>query len=136
MDVETISKMNCDMFEYWCYKIHRIALTLYTLASIQSASSADFDVFDEILEPLKTQYFASIDILTTMGCNIKEFVNTSDFVDSSKVSNSTFYNVTIETLENLPKTALFTESILKQLVLELKTKYEQDFTILQKTITM
>ena len=36
MDVKTIHNMNCDMFEYWCYKIHRIALTLYTLASIQS----------------------------------------------------------------------------------------------------
>jgi len=123
MDVETIRKMNCDMFEYWCYKVHLLSYTLYTLASIQSESSTDFDVFDEILEPLKKQYFASIDILTTMGCNIKEFVNTSDFLDPFKVCNSTFYDATIQTFENFPQTALVNESILKQLVLELKTKF-------------
>lgn len=118
--------MQSDSFENWCSGILYLSYTLYTLASLQDNSSVNSEVFDYILGPLKDNYFLAVDILTTMGCNI------SDFLDSTEVSYITFYKTTIEILNTLPQSGPFTDLELKQLVLELETKQDEEFDMRSK----
>lgn len=126
IDMKMVTNMNSDRFENWCTSILYLSYTLYILSSLKEYSSVDEEVFEDILEPLKTKYFSAIDILTTMGCNM------AAFLDTTEVTYVTFYKATIDTLRNLPRTALFTDSTLKRLVLELETKRNEECDRRQK----